>query len=64
MKFREKQIDGFFALHLSDDEDALTTAIERKLRELNAEMQDMQYSTHLENGILYNDILIMYNRRK
>lgn len=64
MKFRERQVDGFFVIHSYEDGALLSKLIELHLDALNADMEDVQYSTHVtqENRVM-NDVLVMYRRR-
>lgn len=59
MKFRNTPVDGFFALHIASGE-PLTEAIKEELAKTDAVMEDVQYSTHIEDGVLFNDVLVMY----
>lgn len=59
MKFRNTPVDGFFALHIAAGE-PLTEAIKEELAKTDAVMEDVQYSTHIEDGVLFNDVLVMY----
>lgn len=61
MKFRNTPVDGFFALHIPCGM-PLTEPIRKKLISLDAVMEDVQYSTHVEEDILYNDVLVMYRK--
>lgn len=65
MKFRERQVDGFFVVHSYEDGVLLSTLIEQRLDALNADMEDVQYSTHItqENRVM-NDVLVMYKLRR
>lgn len=62
MKFRNTPVDGFFALHIATGE-PLTEAIKEELEKDNAVMEDVQYSTHIEDGVLFNDVLVMYRKQ-
>lgn len=63
MRFREQLVSGFIVLHVKDDHCILTQVIQDKLLELDADMLDVQYSTHIDtDGSLINDILIMYTK--
>lgn len=64
MKFRDRQVDGFFVITTDACGALLSHLIEARLNELNADMEDVQYSTHTMNGQLYNDVLVMYRTRK
>ena len=63
MQFRNTPVDGFFALHIASGE-PLTQAIQEELEKDNAVMEDVQYSTHMEDDVLYNDVLVMYRKLK
>ena len=67
MKFRDKVVDGFFTVSMVDETcgELLTEEIEHRLESLNADMVDVQYSTHWwlgKDGIehLVHDVLVMY----
>lgn len=63
MRFREQPVSGFIVLHVKDNHNILTQVIRDKLMELDADMLDVQYSTHIDtDGSLINDILIVYIR--
>ena len=64
MKFRERQVDGFFVVTTRECGALLSNLIEVRLNALNADMEDVQYSTHIVNGQLYNDVLVMYLTRR
>lgn len=66
MKFRDQEVSGFFVIHSSEDGVLLSRAIEHRLETLNADMLDVQYSTHLDmnTGQVINDVLVMYAKRK
>jgi len=65
MKFRERQVDGFFVIHSYDDNPLLTELIKQRLEVLNADMEDVQYSTHItQEGRVMNDVLVMYRAKK
>lgn len=63
MKFRDRQVDGFFVITTRECGVLLSNLIEVRLNALNADMEDVQYSTHIMNGQLYNDVLVMYRNR-
>ena len=60
MFFRNKKVDGFFVIHTNDDSSYLTNLIEQELNNRNATMEDVQFSTHIKDGMLFNDVLVMY----
>ena len=60
MFFRNKKVDGFFVIHTNDDSSYLTNLIEQELNSRNATMEDVQFSTHIKDGMLFNDVLVMY----
>lgn len=66
MKFRDQEVSGFFVIHSSEDGVLLSRAIEHQLETLNADMLDVQYSTHQPcgQGPIINDVLVMYTDRK
>lgn len=65
MKFRDTPVDGFFCIHSKADGVLLTQLIEQHLEFLEAEMQDVQYSTHLtQDGSIMNDVLVMYCKKE
>lgn len=66
MKFRDQEVSGFFVIHSSEDGVLLSRAIEHRLETLNADMLDVQYSTHQHDGQgpVINDVLVMYTNRK
>lgn len=65
MKFRERQVDGFFVVHSYEDGVLLSTLIEQRLAALNADMEDVQYSTHITQEFrVMNDVLVMYRIRR
>ena len=66
MKFRDQEVSGFFVIHSSEDGVLLSRAIEHRLETLNADMLDVQYSTHQRGikGPIINDVLVMYTNRK
>lgn len=66
MKFRDQKVSGFFVIHTTEDGALLSIAIEQRLKTLNADMLDVQYSTHQHNGqgSVVNDVLVMYTDRK
>lgn len=63
MKFRDRQVDGFFVITTRECGVLLSNLIEVRLNALSADMEDVQYSTHIMNGQLYNDVLVMYRHR-
>lgn len=65
MKFRDQEVAGFFVIHSSEDGVLLSRAIEKRLETLNADMLDVQYSTHQHGiaGQVKNDVLVMYCHR-
>lgn len=60
MYFRDKKVDGFFVIHTNDDSSYLTYLIRQELNNRNAIMEDVQFSTHIKDGMLFNDVLVMY----
>ena len=60
MFFRNKKVDGFFVIHTNDDSSYLTNLTEQELNSRNATMEDVQFSTHIKDGMLFNDVLVMY----
>lgn len=65
MKFRDTPVDGFFCIHTEEDGAMLTQLIEKRLEFLGADMQDVQYSTHLtQDGAVMNDVLVMYCKKE
>lgn len=60
MYFRNKKVDGFFVIHTNDDSSCLTSLIKQELSSRNATMEDVQFSTHIKDGTLFNDVLVMY----
>lgn len=64
MKFRDRQVDGFFVISTRESGALLSFAIENRLEAMNADMEDVQYSTHIMHGLLYNDVLVMYRYRR
>ena len=76
MKFRDQQVDGFFVVSVvsivGTDNIAsavITTSVEQKLKDLNADMIDVQYSTRTDSicdgdTMVSHDILVMYCKRK
>lgn len=60
MYFRDKKVDGFFVIHTNDDSYYLTSLIKQELSNRNATMEDVQFSTHIKDGMLFNDVLVMY----
>lgn len=66
MKFRDKEVSGFFVVHSKENGVLLSRSIERRLETLNADMLDVQYSTHLDLSTcrVINDVLVMYTERK
>ena len=60
MFFRNKKVDGFFVIHTNDDSSYLTNLIEQELNSRNATMEDVQFSTHIKDGMLFNDVLVTY----
>lgn len=66
MKFRDQEVSGFFVIHSSEDGVLLSRAIEHRLETLNADMLDVQYSTHIDVNTyqVINDVLVMYTNRK
>lgn len=65
MKFRDQKVSGFFVVHSKENGINLTRSIERRLKTLNADMLDVQYSTHTDVSTyqLINDVLVMYTER-
>lgn len=63
MKFRNTPIDGFFIIHTSYNGKLLTERIQEALDTRNADIEDLQFSTHIENGSVINDVLVMYRSR-
>lgn len=64
MKFRDTPIDGFFVIHTYDDGPLMSRLIQQHLDLYDADMQDVQYSTHLtQEGKIMNDVLVMYSKR-
>lgn len=66
MKFRDQEVEGFFVVHSRENGALLSRSIERRLETLNADMLDVQYSTHQPcgQGPIINDVLVMYTNRK
>lgn len=64
MKFRDRQVDGFFVISTTRSSVLLSFAIANRLEAMSADMEDVQYSTHIMNGQLYNDVLVMYRKRR
>lgn len=64
MKFRDRQVDGFFVITTRACGVLLSNRIETRLNTISADMEDVQYSTHIMNGQLYNDVLVMYRHRR
>lgn len=65
MKFRERQVDGFFVIHTCNSGILLSELIQKYLESYNADMEDVQYSTHLtQYGDIMNDVLVMYRNRR
>lgn len=64
MKFRDRQVDGFFVITTQECGTLLSRLIEDRLRSLNADMEDVQYSTHTVGRLMFNDVLIMYRYRR
>lgn len=66
MKFRDQEVSGFFVIHSSEDGALLSRAIEHRLETLNADMLDVQYSTHIDVNTfqVINDVLVMYTKRR
>lgn len=62
MKFRGNRVDGFFTIsYIEEPGTDLTTQIEYKLSQLNADLEDVQYSTHItQDNKVVHDILVMY----
>ena len=60
MYFRDKKVDGFFVIHTNDDSSYLTCLIKQELMTRNATMEDIRFSTHIKDGMLFNDVLVMY----
>lgn len=62
MKFRERHVDGFFVVHSYEDGAVLSALIDQRLKALHADMEDVQYSTHItQEGRVMNDVLVMYS---
>lgn len=66
MKFRDQEVSGFFVVHSRENGVLLSRSIERRLETLNADMLDVQYSTHIDMNTfqVINDVLVMYADRK
>lgn len=66
MKFRDRQVDGFFTIHSYENTVLLSNEIETRLDAYNADMEDVQYSTHIDpvSGRIVNDVLVMYRERR
>lgn len=65
MRFRERQVDGFFVIHTCNSGILLSELIQKYLESYNADMEDVQYSTHLtQHGEIMNDVLVMYRTRR
>ena len=66
MKFRDRQVDGFFTIHSYEHTVLLSNEIEARLDAYNADMEDVQYSTHIDpvSGRIVNDVLVMYRNRR
>ena len=66
MKFRDQEVSGFFVVHSRENGVLLSRSIERRLETLNADMLDVQYSTHIDMNTyqVINDVLVMYTDRK
>ena len=66
MKFRDQEVEGFFVVHSRENGVLLSRSIERRLETLNADMLDVQYSTHIDMNTfqVINDVLVMYAKRK
>lgn len=64
MKFRDQEVSGFFVVHSRADGVLLSKLIRDRLDLHKADMLDVQYSTHIQNGQVYNDVLVMYTDRK
>lgn len=64
MKFRGQEVSGFFVIHSKENGVLLSQEIELRLNMYNADMLDVQYSTHFQDGQTYNDVLVMYTPRK
>lgn len=62
MKFREKQVDGFFII--TDVSSRINGRIEQKLEQLNATMEDVQYSVTYDpvDSEPVHHVLVMYTR--
>ena len=60
MFFRNKKVDGFFVIHTNDDSSYLTNLIEQELNNRNATMEDVKFYTNIKDGMLFNDVLVMY----
>lgn len=63
MKFRNTPIDGFFIIHTPHNGILLTNEIQETLDARKADIEDLQFSTHIEDGIVINDVLVMYRSR-
>ena len=66
MKFRDRQVDGFFTIHSYEHTVLLSNEIETRLDAYNADMEDVQYSIHIDpvSGRIVNDVLVMYRNRR
>lgn len=65
MNFRDTPVDGFFCIHTYDDGVTMSKLIEKHLELFNADMEDVQYSTHItQEGKIMNDILVMYRKKE
>lgn len=65
MKFRETEVDGFFCIHTYCDGPTLNNLIEKHLDLYGADMEDVQYSTHItQEGRIMNDVLVMYKKKE
>jgi hypothetical protein len=60
MIFRNKYVTGFFVVHTNDDSNYLTNLIRQELDSRNANIEDIQFSTHIKDGTLFNDVLVLY----
>lgn len=66
MKFRDQKVGGFFVVHTKENGVLLSRSIQKRLDSNNADMLDVQYSTHIDVSTLQviNDVLVMYAKRR
>lgn len=66
MKFRDQKVDGFFVVHTKENGVLLSRSIQKRLDSNNADMLDVQYSTHIDVNTrqVINDVLVMYAKRR